>query len=68
MANQDKFILSKFLFHIEFHKELSIKYLCFVRVYFLEVVCSQTLQVQWFSSQHLTMDLKLFKLSEVFIW
>ena len=26
MANQDKFPLTKFSFHIEFHKELSFKY------------------------------------------
>ena len=50
MANQDKFTLTKFSFHVEFNKELSIEVLCFVRVCCLEVVCSQTLQVQWFPS------------------
>ena len=34
-----------------------------VRVYCLEVVCSQTPQVQWLPSQQLIMALKLFKLS-----
>ena len=65
MAIRDKFTLKKFSFHIEFYKELSISVLCFVGVYCLEIVCSQTLQVQWFPFQHLIMDLKLFKLSEV---
>ena len=68
MANQDKLTLTKFSFHNKFHKELSIYVLCFMRVYCLEVACLQTLQVQWFPFQHLIMDLKLFKLSEVFIW
>ena len=46
VANQDKFTLTKFSFHIDFHKELSISVLFFVRAYCLEVECSQTLQVQ----------------------
>ena len=50
IVNQDKFTLTKFQFHIEFHKELGIQVLYFVRVYCLEFVCSQTLQVQWFPS------------------
>ena len=54
IAIQDKSTLTKFSLHM--------------RVYCLEVICSQTLQVQWFPSQYLMMTLKLFKLSEVFIW
>ena len=48
----------KISLHIKFHKELRI---LFLRVYCLEVVCSQTRQVQWLPSQHLIMPLKLFK-------
>ena len=66
IAVEDKFTPTTFSLCIKFHQELSV--FVFVRVYCLEVVCSQTLQVQWFPSQHLTMDMKLFKLPEVFMW
>ena len=63
---QDQFTLTKFSLCIKFHKELSI--FVFLRVYFLEAICLQTLQVQWLQPQHLIMALKLFKFSEVFTW
>ena len=38
-----------------------------MRVHCLEVVCSQSLQAQWLPFQYLTMALKLFMFSEIFI-
>ena len=54
MADQDKFTLTKFSFHIEY--------------YVLRESIVLKSYVRMFPSQHLIMDLKLFKLSEVFIW
>ena len=66
IAIQDKFILIKFSSCIKLHKELGI--FCFARVHFLDVVCSQAMQVKWLTPKHLIMVLKLFRFPEVFIW
>ena len=65
ISQYSQFTSTKFSLCIRFRQESSIS--IFVRVYCLEIVCLQTLQVQLSQSQHFIMTLKLFTFSEVFI-